>query len=47
MTSQLNLNISQENDLQTKVDFCWRNWKKANVLVIFDEVVDDENISNC
>ncbi len=42
--SQLNLNPPEDYDLQTQVGFCWRNWLQGNVLVIFDDVVDYEEI---
>ena len=44
--SQLNLNPSKDDDLQTQVDFCWRNWLQGDVLVIFDYVVDYQDISD-
>ncbi|NEN91451.1 MAG: tetratricopeptide repeat protein [Okeania sp. SIO3H1] len=44
--SQLNLNPPENYDLQTQVDFCWRNWLQGDVLVIFDDVVDYQEISD-
>ncbi|MDE5108999.1 MAG: NB-ARC domain-containing protein, partial [Trichodesmium sp. St17_bin3_1_1] len=46
-TSQFSLQIPKEEDLQTKIDFCWHNWAKGDVLIIFDDVVDYEQIANC
>ncbi|MDE5112917.1 MAG: tetratricopeptide repeat protein, partial [Trichodesmium sp. St15_bin1_1] len=46
-TSQFSLQIPKEEDLQTKIDFCWHNWAKGDVLIIFDDVVDYEEIANC
>ncbi|MCL2928621.1 MAG: tetratricopeptide repeat protein [Trichodesmium sp. MAG_R01] len=46
-TSQFNLQIPKEEDLQTQIDFCWHNWAKGDVLIIFDDVVDYEGIAHC
>ncbi|MDE5085717.1 MAG: tetratricopeptide repeat protein, partial [Trichodesmium sp. St16_bin2-tuft] len=46
-TSQFSLQIPKEEDLQTQIDFCWHNWAKGDVLIIFDDVVDYEEIANC
>jgi tetratricopeptide (TPR) repeat protein len=45
-TSQFNLQIPKEEDIQTKIDFCWHNWAKGDVLIIFDDVVNYEDIAN-
>ena len=37
--SQFNLQIPKEEDLQTRIKFCWRNWPKGDVLIIFDDVI--------
>ncbi|NET16265.1 MAG: CHAT domain-containing protein, partial [Okeania sp. SIO1H6] len=44
--SELNLNPPEDYDLQTQVRYCWRNWLEGDVLVIFDDVVEYENISD-
>jgi|GEM_PF-2661303 len=31
-------------DLQNQVDYCWRNWKEGNVLVVFDDVNNYQQI---
>ena len=46
-TSQFSLQISKEEDLQTRIKFCWRNWPPGDVLIIFDDVVDYEDVVNC
>jgi len=46
-TSQFSLQIPKEEDLQTQIDFCWHNWSPGDVLIIFDDVVDYEEIANC
>ena len=45
--SQFNLQISEEYDLQTRINFCWRNWPQGDVLIIFDDVVDYNVIKDC
>lgn len=44
--SQFNLNPSKDDNLQTQVAYCWRNWLQGDVLVIFDDVVDYQEISD-
>ena len=44
--SQFNLSFSKDDDLQTQIDSCWRNWQDGNVLVIFDDVVNYKDISD-
>ena len=46
-TSQFSLQIPKEEDLQTRIKFCWRNWPQGDVLIIFDDVVDYEDVVNC
>jgi tetratricopeptide (TPR) repeat protein len=46
-TSQFSLQIPKEEDLQTRIKFCWRNWPPGDVLIIFDDVVDYEDVVNC
>ena len=46
-TSQFSLQIPKEEDLQTRIEFCWRNWSPGDVLIIFDDVVDYEDVVNC
>ena len=38
--SQFNLQIPEEYDLQTRINFCWCNWPQGDVLIIFDDVED-------
>ena len=45
--SQFNLQIPKEEDLQTRINFCWRNWPQGDVLIIFDDVVDYGEIKDC
>ncbi|MCL2928852.1 MAG: tetratricopeptide repeat protein [Trichodesmium sp. MAG_R01] len=45
--SQFNLQISEEYDLQTRINLCWRNWPQGDVLIIFDDVVDYNVIKDC
>ena len=42
--SQLNLNPPEDYDLDVQVRYCWRNWPQGEVLVIFDDVTDYEEI---
>ena len=42
--SQLNLNPPEDWDLYTQVDFCWRNWLPGEVLIVFDDVTNYEEI---
>ncbi|MDY6806172.1 MAG: tetratricopeptide repeat protein [Cyanobacteriota bacterium] len=44
--SQLNLNPPEDEDLKTQIRYCWRNWQQGEVLVIFDDVAEYEQISN-
>ena len=46
-TSRFSLQIPKEEDLQTRIEFCWRNWSPGDVLIIFDDVVDYEDVVNC
>jgi tetratricopeptide (TPR) repeat protein len=45
--SQFNLQIPKEEDLQTRIKFCWRNWPQGDALIIFDDVVDYGEIKDC
>ena len=45
--SQFNLQIPKEEDLQTRINFCWRNWPQGDALIIFDDVVDYGEIKDC
>ena len=45
--SQFNLQIPEEYDLQTRINFCWGNWPQGDVLIIFDDVVDYNVIKDC
>ncbi|NEQ47559.1 MAG: transcriptional regulator [Leptolyngbya sp. SIOISBB] len=38
--SYLNLKIPEGLEFSTQVAFCWRNWEKGNVLLVFDDVVN-------
>ena len=38
--SQFNLQIPEEYNLQTRINFCWCNWPQGDVLIIFDDVED-------
>ncbi|MGB3509845.1 MAG: tetratricopeptide repeat protein [Microcoleaceae cyanobacterium] len=42
--AQLDLKPSKDLDLNTQVQYCWRNWKTGDVLVIFDDVTEYEYI---
>ncbi len=42
--SLLNLNPSEDLDLENQVKFCWRNWQAGSVLLIFDDVTDYSTI---
>ncbi|MGK7873218.1 MAG: tetratricopeptide repeat protein [Xenococcaceae cyanobacterium] len=42
--SQLDLNPPEDLDLATQVDYCWRNWKEGEVLVVLDDVTDYQQI---
>ncbi|NEP81128.1 MAG: tetratricopeptide repeat protein [Okeania sp. SIO3B3] len=42
--AQLDLKPSKELDLTTQVQYCWHNWKDGDVLVIFDDVIQYEDI---
>ena len=44
--SKFNLSFSKDDDLQTQIGSCWRNWQDSNVLVIFDDVVNYKDISD-
>ena len=46
-TSRFNLQISEQYDLQTRIQVCWDNWPQGDVLVIFDDVVDYKEIKDC
>ena len=45
--SRFNLQISEQYDLQTRIQVCWENWPQGDVLVIFDDVVDYGEIKDC
>ena len=48
--SKSSLNLKLPDDCKTdrqKVDYCWQNWRLVgNVLIIFDDVVDYDDIAN-
>ena len=46
--AKLNLNPPDDFDLETQVQYCWRNWKppEGNVLVIFDDVTQYQDIQD-
>jgi tetratricopeptide (TPR) repeat protein len=45
--SRFNLQISEQYDLQTRIQVCWDNWPQGDVLIIFDDVVDYGEIKDC
>ena len=45
--SRFNLQISEQYDLQTRIQVCWDNWPQGDVLIIFDDVVDYGEIEDC
>jgi hypothetical protein len=42
--SLLGLNIPEGLELPEQVGYCWQNWKKETALLIYDDVVDYEEI---
>jgi tetratricopeptide (TPR) repeat protein len=45
--SRFNLQISEQYDLQTRIQVCWDNWPQGDALIIFDDVVDYKEIKDC
>ncbi|WP_224085533.1 tetratricopeptide repeat protein [Nostoc sp. MS1] len=42
--TQLDLNPPEEFDLPAQVQYCWRNWREGNVLLVVDDVTDYQQI---
>ncbi|MBD2344429.1 tetratricopeptide repeat protein [Anabaena subtropica] len=42
--TQLDLKPPEEFDLPTQVQYCWRNWREGNVLLVVDDVTDYQQI---
>ena len=40
----LKLNLPDEGELDVKIRYCWQNWLAGNVLIIFDDVRDYQQI---
>ncbi|MGB2926025.1 MAG: tetratricopeptide repeat protein [Limnothrix sp.] len=36
--------VIPDGELQTQVDFCYRNWRQGEALIVFDDVVDYDKI---
>ena len=41
---KLNISIPAGLDLPTQVDYCWRNWRSGQTLVVLDDVNDYEQV---
>ncbi|MBD2301058.1 tetratricopeptide repeat protein [Nostoc sp. FACHB-190] len=42
--TQLDLKPPEEFDLPEQVQYCWRNWREGNVLLVVDDVTDYQQI---
>ena len=42
--SPLELNIPEGLELPEQVSYCWRNWEQGTVLLVYDDVVDYQEI---
>jgi hypothetical protein len=42
----LKLTLPDEGELESKIRYCWQNWLAGNVLIIFDDVREYEQIKN-
>ncbi|WP_442947006.1 tetratricopeptide repeat protein [Nostoc sp. UHCC 0870] len=42
--TQLDLNPPEDVDLPAQVQYCWRNWREGNVLLVVDDVTDYQQI---
>ncbi|MBE9208208.1 tetratricopeptide repeat protein [Nostoc sp. LEGE 06077] len=42
--TQLDLKPPEEFDLSAQVQYCWRNWREGNVLLVVDDVTDYQQI---
>lgn len=42
----LKLTLPDEGKLEAKIRYCWQNWSEGNVLIIFDDVREYEQIKN-
>ncbi|MCG6137264.1 MAG: tetratricopeptide repeat protein [Nostoc sp. LLA-1] len=42
--THLDLNPPKEFDLAAQVQYCWRNWREGNVLLVVDDVTDYQQI---
>jgi len=42
--TQLDLKPPEEFDLPAQVQYCWRNWREGNVLLVVDDVTDYQQI---
>ncbi|WP_313885053.1 tetratricopeptide repeat protein [Scytonema hofmannii] len=44
--TQLDLKPPEEFDLPAQVQYCWRNWRKGNVLLVVDDITDYQQIKS-
>jgi tetratricopeptide (TPR) repeat protein len=42
--THFDLNPPEEFDLATQVQFCWRNWREGDVLLVVDDITDYQQI---
>ncbi len=42
--TQLQLNPPEDFDLQAQVEYCWRNWREGEVLLVLDNVTDYKQV---
>ncbi|BBD62594.1 NB-ARC domain-containing protein [Nostoc sp. HK-01] len=42
--TQLDLKPPEEFDLPAQVQYCWRNWREGNVLLVVDDVTDYQQV---
>ncbi|MEH2176542.1 tetratricopeptide repeat protein [Nostoc sp.] len=42
--TQLDLKPPEEFDLPAQVQYCWRNWREGNVLLVVDDITDYEQV---
>ncbi|AKG20388.1 tetratricopeptide repeat protein [Calothrix sp. 336/3] len=42
--TQLDLKPPEDFDLPTQVQYCWRNWREGNVLLVVDDLTDYQQI---
>lgn len=45
--SKIGLQLPEDENLQSKINYCWSNWPKDKVLIVLDNVINYQEIKSC